>query len=139
MSKGITELLCNGFGGGKNAVVHVLDNLDIVKVLTSEEDGLEMGGKDPDRIISDTDVGCDEAFGSPDPIRVRITQGGRVHDRVFGENDSPGLIHAIAADKVAGKEKIWKMKVLPDIVNIGKRVAGRSRLIKFLEAKDIGL
>ena len=27
MSESISELLCNGFGGGKNAVVHVLDNL----------------------------------------------------------------------------------------------------------------
>ena len=139
MSEGITELLCDGFGGSKNAVVHVLDNLYIMKVLASEEDGLEMGGKDPDRVIPDPDVGGDEAFGRPDPIGMGITQDGRVHDRVTGENDNARLVHAIAADKVAGKEKIREMKVLPDIVNIGKRVAGRSGLIKLLETKDIRL
>lgn len=139
MSKGITELLCNGFGGGKNAVIHVLNNLYIVKVLTPEEDGLEMGGKDPDRIIPEVYICRDEAFRGPDPIRMGIPQDGRVHDRVFGEKDNTRLIHAIATDKVAGEEKIREMKVLPDIVNIGKRVAGRSRLIKLLETKDIRL
>ena len=124
MFKGITEFLCNGSGGGKNAVVHVLDDLYIMKILAPEEDGLEMGGKDPDRIIPDTDVGGDEAFCSPDPIRAGITQDGRVHYRVPGEKDHSRFIQAIATDKVAGKEKIRKMKVLPDIVNIGKGVAG---------------
>ena len=124
MLKGITEFLRNGFGGGKNAVVHVLDNLYIMKILTPEEDGLEMGGKDPDRIIPDADVGVDEAFCSPDPIGTGITQDGSVHDRVFGEKDHTRLIRAITTDKVAGKEVIREMKVLPDIVNIGKGVAG---------------
>ena len=110
-----------------------------MKVLTPEEDRLEMGGKDPDRIIPDVDVGCDEAFGSPDPIRMGIPQNGRIYDRVFGENDNARLIHAIAADIVAGKEKIREMKTLPDKVDIGQGVAGRSRLKKFLETKDIRL
>jgi hypothetical protein len=139
MPKGITELLRNRSGGGKNAVVHVLDDLYIMKVLTPEEHGLEMGGIDPDRIISDADVGCEEAFGGPDAIRTGIMQDGRVHYRVFRENDNTRLVHAIAADVVAGKEKIREMKVLPDIVNIGEGVTGRSGLIKLLETKNIRL
>ena len=83
MSEGITELHCNGFGGGKNTIVHILDNLYIMKVLTPEEDGLEVSGKDPDRIIPDVNIGCNKAFGSPDPIRPGITQDGSVYDRIF--------------------------------------------------------
>ena len=134
MSEGITKLHCNGFGSGKNTVVHVLDDLYIMEVLAPEEDGLEMSGKDPDRIVPDADIGRYEAFGNLDPLRMGIPQDGRIHDRVAGENDNTCLVHAIAADKVAGKEKIREMKVLPDIVNIGKRVTGRSGLIEFLEA-----
>src|SRR5258708_32163377 len=68
MFKGIAEFFCNGFGSGENAVVHILYDLYIVKVLTPEEDGLEMGRRDPDRIIPDPDVGGNEAFGGTKPI-----------------------------------------------------------------------
>ena len=139
MSEGITELHCNGFGGGKNAVVHVLDDLYIMEVLPPEEDGLEMSGKDPDRIIPDAEVGCYEAFSNLDPIGMGVSEDGRIHDRVAGEDDDTRLVHTIATDKVAGKEKIREMKVLPDVVNIGKRVTGRSGLIKLLKTQHIRL
>src|ERR1700744_224950 len=51
----IPQLDGNGTGGIYNTILYILDDLDIVKLLTAEEHGLKMGRKYPDGVLPGKD------------------------------------------------------------------------------------
>ena len=88
----IAKLFGDGTGGHEDAVVDILYDLDIVKILAFEEDGLEVGGKYPDSVFACENIGSDETFRGGDLIFLWIPHKKGICKWIPGENDYPALV-----------------------------------------------
>jgi hypothetical protein len=88
----VAELFGDGAGGHEDAVIHILDDLDVVEVLAFEEDGLKVGGKYPDSVLACEDIGGDEAFHGRDLFFLGIPYKERICERIPGKNDHTALV-----------------------------------------------
>jgi hypothetical protein len=111
-AKSVAELFGNRAGGHKDAVIDILDELDVVKILAPEQDRLEVRGIYPHGILSDKHIGCDETFLGAHFVLPHIAQDEGIHDGISRKDDHSAIISAIIAGIVPGKIVIRIMQLI---------------------------
>lgn len=88
----MAELFGDGAGGHKDAVIDILNDLDVAEVLAFEQDRLEVGGKDPDGVLACKDVNSNKTFLGGQLIFPWIPHKEGIRKRIPGKNDYAALV-----------------------------------------------
>jgi len=119
LAKSITELFDDGAGSHQDAILHILDDLDVMEILGFEQNRLQMGRKHPYRVPADLNIGRNKAFGCPHPILQGVSHDKGVRKRIPRKDHYPGLIHAVQMAIILGKVVIRVVEPVANVCDVG--------------------